>query len=300
MRVHPLGLAHRNAEPACLAAAVNAALLSTHNYPDGLDAARVQAAAAAWLAGRQLGEAGCTPTKLLDHLIPLAQGERLRKSLKLMRLWVGKVNSKQGAAEIEDYDAAAEATASAAAAAAAFADDWFGDSGSSDGGQAQGSSSSSSSGTSSSSSSSGGGASDAAAPVSGRVDSWQEYLSSERFTATVKVHRMVGEDVAQTVLGPVLTSLWACCCCFDAPEDAVYLAIHLGGYCRTTAAMTGGLAGELQAGGWSAAGGLAAGGMGRSKAAHCLDTNVTPVHCLAGVVWLRGSDLRMACPALGP
>lgn len=246
--MHPLGLAHRNADPACLAAAVNAALLSTHNYPDGLDAARVQAAAAAWLAGRQLGEPGCTPSKFLDHLIPLAQGDRLRKSLKLMRLWVAKVNSKHGAAEIEEYDADAEATASAAAAAAAFADDWFGDSdSSSDGGKAQDSSSSTSSGTSSSSSGGDAGG-DATASVSGRVDSWQEYLSSERFTATVKVHRMVGEDVAQTVLGPVLTSLWACCCCFDAPEDAVYLAIHLGGYCRTTAAMTGGLAGKLRAG----------------------------------------------------
>ena len=47
----------------------------------------------------------------------------------------------------------------------------------------------------------------------------------------------------QTVIGPLLAALWAQCCCWDSPEDAVYLAIHLGGYCRTSAAMAGALAG---------------------------------------------------------
>jgi hypothetical protein len=87
-RVHPLGLAYRGASPELLQQATDAALLCSHNYAEGLDAARVQAAAVGWLACREPGQPGCSPSALLEHLGSLAQFERLRKSLKLMRLWV--------------------------------------------------------------------------------------------------------------------------------------------------------------------------------------------------------------------
>ena len=92
-RIHPLGLAYRGASPELLQLATDAALLCSHNYPEGLDAARVQAAAVGWLACRQAGQPGCSPGALLDHLSSLAQSERLRKSLKLMRLWVSVTHS---------------------------------------------------------------------------------------------------------------------------------------------------------------------------------------------------------------
>jgi hypothetical protein len=97
----------------------------------------------------------------------------------------------------------------------------------------------------------------------------------------------VGENVQQTVIGPLLAALWAQCCCWDSPEDAVYLAIHLGGYSRTSAAMAGALAGGSVV--------LAEAGRqwcwrGRAPALQCCGP------AQAGV--LRGTSRRQSFPAL--
>eukprot|EP00197_Chlamydomonas_leiostraca_P005405 CAMPEP_0202862444 /NCGR_PEP_ID=MMETSP1391-20130828/3483_1 /ASSEMBLY_ACC=CAM_ASM_000867 /TAXON_ID=1034604 /ORGANISM="Chlamydomonas leiostraca, Strain SAG 11-49" /LENGTH=344 /DNA_ID=CAMNT_0049541983 /DNA_START=194 /DNA_END=1224 /DNA_ORIENTATION=+ len=93
MRIAPVGLVYRNAQPSVLLTAVTAALRLTHVHPVGVDGALIQAAAVGWLS-RQPPPIVPMPkqeqiaffNRLLSHLVPLAQTDRMRAQLKALRL----------------------------------------------------------------------------------------------------------------------------------------------------------------------------------------------------------------------
>lgn len=83
-----------------------------------------------------------------------------------------------------------------------------------------------------------------------KIPDWSEFLRSEEFGTIMKVRRMIAEEKQMKGSQAVACALWALCCCWEAPEDAVVCSTHLGGYTHSIAAMTGALAGARHGRSW--------------------------------------------------
>lgn len=82
MRIAPVGLTYRHADPAVLHQAVEEALLCTHVHPEAVDGAFIQAKAVAVAATTSMAE--FDPQRLLDELHEMSQTTIVRSKLEAL------------------------------------------------------------------------------------------------------------------------------------------------------------------------------------------------------------------------
>lgn len=238
-RITPVGLAYRHADVGVLHTAVEDALMCSHTHPLGIDAAFIIAAAAAWLCKHCVSAQATTAR---DRPVTAVHTDD-----------ASPPNIRASAAEDalghEDLPSASQqhtssfdlATPSTSGSTAEFAH----------------ASSLASPGTAAE-------LLDYLIPLAGSDDmrkrlrlmrmwvnkavkpgtrvgspGWKEYLTSDDFAAFEKVYKMIADPLQHKGTEAVAAALWALCCHWEDPEGAVIAAVHMGGYCRTIAGMTG-------------------------------------------------------------
>jgi len=228
MRISPCGLAYRNASPGVLRAAVQAALLPTHIHPLAIDGALMQAAAVGWLSLRDAAAADCSPAALVAHL-QTGVDLRMQEAKDRLAILAQAIGQEVGGALLRCSAFACGGSLCARAACThprnlltpAIQ----------------------------------------STPIlttcqlsvarQPRIASWSAHLQSPTWLqGELSTSQRLAPGFQIEATAAVSAALWALCCHWDSPLDAVVAAVHAGGDTDTLASMAGALAGALHGPGW--------------------------------------------------